>query len=335
MTDDSTRLAVLIDADNTSPKLIKEMLEELAGYGTITVKRAYGDWTNPRLAGWREVLLAHAISPQQQFAYTYGKNATDSALIIDAMDLLYSGNVEGFAIVSSDSDFTPLATRLRESGKRVIGVGRRKTPQAFVEACEKFVFLEVLGGEPAEEEPPKEDQPRAIQSALTKALNKVDTDDDDWASLSALGNHLNRTDPAFDPRNYGFSKLSDLVKAQPFLETKTVKGSSGRGQLWVRLKGRRLGGERSEAKAVKGTAKKAAAKKAAAAKNAAAAKKATKTTAAKEAAKAAAKKTTKKTAKKTTKMAAKKAAQEAGTKEAASKRPRKAAAKAENRADTG
>ena len=147
MTDDSTRLAVLIDADNTSPKLIKEMFEELAGYGTITVKRAYGDWTNPHLTGWRDVLLGNAISPQQQFAYTYGKNATDSALIIDAMDLLYSGNVEGFAIVSSDSDFTPLATRLRESGKRVIGVGQRKTPKAFVEACERFVFLEVLGGE--------------------------------------------------------------------------------------------------------------------------------------------------------------------------------------------
>src|SRR3954453_24261572 len=149
MTDDSTRLAVLIDADNTSPKPIKEMFEELASYGTITVKRAYGDWTNPHLTGWRDVLLGNAISPQQQFAYTYGKNATDSALIIDAMDLLYSGNVEGFAIVSSDSDFTPLATRLRESGKRVIGVGQRKTPKAFVEACERFVFLEVLAGERA------------------------------------------------------------------------------------------------------------------------------------------------------------------------------------------
>ena len=159
MTDDSTRLAVLLDADNTSPKLIKEMFEELAGYGTITVKRAYGDWTNPHLNGWREVLLANAISPRQQFAYTIGKNATDSALIIDAMDLLYSGNVEGFAIVSSDSDFTPLATRLRESGKRVIGVGQRKTPKAFVEACERFVFLEVLAGDSGATERAKDDQP--------------------------------------------------------------------------------------------------------------------------------------------------------------------------------
>jgi uncharacterized protein (TIGR00288 family) len=261
MPDDSTRLAVLIDADNTSAKLIEEMFEELAGYGTITVKRAYGDWTNPHLTGWREVLLGNAISPQQQFAYTYGKNATDSALIIDAMDLLYSGNVEGFAIVSSDSDFTPLATRLRESGKRVIGVGQRKTPKAFVEACERFVFLEVLAGDGAATEQVKEDQPRPIQSVLTKALNKVDTDDDDWASLSALGNHLNRTDPSFDSRNYGFGKLSDLVKAQPFVETKTVTGPGGRGQLWVRLKGRRPVEEASARKAVKRTTKKAAAKK--------------------------------------------------------------------------
>ncbi|MEQ4209080.1 NYN domain-containing protein [Actinopolymorpha sp. B17G11] len=261
MTDDSTRLAVLIDADNTSPKLIKEMFEELAGYGTITVKRAYGDWTNPHLTGWRDILLANAISPEQQFAYTYGKNATDSALIIDAMDLLYSGNVEGFAIVSSDSDFTPLATRLRESGKRVIGVGRRKTPKAFVEACEKFVFLEVLAGDGGATEPAKDDQPRPIQSVLTKALNRVDTDDDDWASLSALGNHLNRTDPAFDSRNYGFGKLSDLVKAQPFVETKTVTGQGGRGRLWVRLKGRRPVDAVPTAKAVKNTTKKAAAKK--------------------------------------------------------------------------
>jgi uncharacterized protein (TIGR00288 family) len=264
MPDESTRLAVLIDADNTSAKLIKEMFEELAGYGTITVKRAYGDWTNPHLNGWRDVLLGNAISPQQQFAYTYGKNATDSALIIDAMDLLYSNNVDGFAIVSSDSDFTPLATRLRESGKRVIGVGQRKTPKAFVEACERFLFLEVLAGAAPATDEPKEDQPRPIQSVLTKALHKVDTDDDDWTSLSALGNHLNRTDPSFDPRNYGFGKLSDLVKDQPFLETKSLTGSGGRGHLWLRLKKRRGGDEPApvaEKKAAK-TAKKAPARRA-------------------------------------------------------------------------
>jgi uncharacterized protein (TIGR00288 family) len=264
MNDDNTRLAVLIDADNTSPKLIKEMFEELAGYGTITVKRAYGDWTNHHLAGWKEHLLANAISPQQQFAYTTGKNATDSALIIDAMDLLYSGNVEGFAIVSSDSDFTPLATRLRESGKRVIGVGQRKTPKAFVEACEKFVFLEVLAaGDATPSEPTeqtKDDQPRPIQSVITKALNKVDSDDDDWVSLGALGNHLNRTDPSFDSRSYGFAKLGDLVKAQPFIETKTVTGASGRGQLWVRAKGRRTAESSTTGSTAKKTAKKSAKK---------------------------------------------------------------------------
>lgn len=276
MSDDSTRLAVLIDADNTSPKLITEMFEELASYGTITVKRAYGDWTSPHLNGWRSILLTNAISPQQQFAYTYGKNATDSALIIDAMDLLYSGNVDGFAIVSSDSDFTPLATRLRESGKRVIGVGRRTTPKPFVEACERFVFLEVLGGDSEATEQAKDDQPRPIQSVLAKALNKVDTDDEDWASLSALGNHLNRTDPSFDARSYGFGKLSDLVKAQPFIESKTVTAPGGRGQLWVRLKGRRPVEEGSTSKTIvrspkkkattstKKTARKAAPKNAAA-----------------------------------------------------------------------
>ncbi|HEU5045224.1 MAG TPA: NYN domain-containing protein [Nocardioidaceae bacterium] len=262
MADDTHRLAVLIDADNTSSKLIQEMFEELASYGTITVKRAYGDWTNPHLNGWRDVLLGNAISPQQQFAYTYGKNATDSALIIDAMDLLYSGNVEGFAIVSSDSDFTPLATRLRESGKRVIGVGQRKTPKAFVEACERFVFLEVLAGDGGASAEAKDDQPKPIQSVLTKALNKVATDDEDWASLSAVANHLNRTDPSFDPRTYGLGKLSDLVKEQPFVETKTVTGPGGRGQLWVRVK-RRRPAERTSSKTAVKQATKTAAKKAA------------------------------------------------------------------------
>jgi len=262
MSDDNSRLAVLIDADNTSPKLVKEMFEELAGYGTLTVKRAYGDWTDPHIGGWKDLLLANAISPQQQFAYTKGKNATDSALIIDAMDLLYSGNVDGFVLVSSDSDFTPLAMRLREAGKRVIGVGERKTPKPFVEACERFLYFDVLQREPTGPDPQpdqtKDDQPRPIQSVLTKALNKVDSDDDEWVSLSALGNHLNRTDPSFDSRSYGFAKLGDLVKGQSFVETKTVTGASGRGQLWVRLKGRRASGQAPAKKAVRRTAKKAA-----------------------------------------------------------------------------
>ena len=244
MSDDNSRLAVLIDADNTSPKLIKEMFEELAGYGTLTVKRAYGDWTNQHLTGWKDHLLANAISPQQQFAYTAGKNATDSALIIDAMDLLYSGNVEGFAIVSSDSDFTPLAMRLREAGKRVIGVGPAEDPEG-VRGGVREVRVPRGAGARAARSPRRrraeQGRPAAtpIQSVLTKALNKVDADDDDWVSLGSLGNHLNRTDPSFDSRTYGFAKLGDLVKGQPFIETKTVTGASGRGQLWVRLKGRR------------------------------------------------------------------------------------------------
>ena len=267
MTDDN-RIAVLIDADNISARLVKEVFEELASYGTVTVKRAYGDWASPRLGGWRDALLGHAILPRQQFAYTVGKNATDSALIIDAMDLLYAGNVEGFAIVSSDSDFTPLAMRLRESGKRVIGVGQRKTPKAFVEACEKFVFLEVLGdgaaasGDDADSGAPaaqgqadQPDQPKSLHSLLTRALNRVPTDDDDWASLSALGSHLNRTEPSFDPRTYDFQRLSDLVKAQHFVETRSVTSANGHSELSVRLKGRR-GAKAAAAAPAEKTAKK-------------------------------------------------------------------------------
>jgi uncharacterized LabA/DUF88 family protein len=282
---DNSRLAVLIDADNTSPKLTREMFEELAGYGTLTVKRAYGDWTQQQLHGWKGELHKHAISPMQQFANTSGKNSTDSALIIDAMDLLYAGNVDGFVIVSSDADFTRLATRLRESGMTVYGLGQRKTPKAFQDACDKFTFLEVLReadaassasssreaaapdtSEPAEPQEPEDAAPVSkgnLQSMLTKALNKTASDDDDWSSLGSLGNHLNRTDPSFDARTYGFARLSDLVKGQPFLETKTVTGSSGQGQLWVRLKGRRVPvGGTKRAASKKATAKKTTAKKA-------------------------------------------------------------------------
>jgi hypothetical protein len=253
MTDDTTRLAVLIDADNTTPKLVREMFEELAGYGTLTVKRAYGDWTNDHLKGWRNQLHRHAISPMQQFANTSGKNSTDSALIIDAMDLLYADNVDGFVIVSSDADFTRLATRLRESGKVVYGLGQRKTPQSFVEACDKFIFLEVLGGsgdaeESASDEDPDEEAADPgkdsasstdgdLHSLMTRSVNKSPQDDDDWTALGSLGNLLNRTDPSFDPRTYGARKLSDLVKQLPYLETRSVKGSSGRSELYVRLKG--------------------------------------------------------------------------------------------------
>ena len=280
MSEDTKRLAVLIDADNTSPKLAREMFEELAGYGTLTVKRAYGDWTSTQLNGWKGELHKHAISPMQQFANTTGKNSTDSALIIDAMDLLYAGNLDGFVIVSSDADFTRLATRLRESGMTVYGLGQRKTPKPFQDACDRFTFLEVLrDSDPApapaatsakgsEADDAEESEAAAasqgnLQSMLTKALNKTPSDDDDWSALGALGSHLNRTDPSFDPRTYGFAKLSDLAKAQPYLETRSVPGSSGRTELWVRLKGR--GGRRT---AQKSSTQKSSAKKAAPSKTA-------------------------------------------------------------------
>jgi uncharacterized LabA/DUF88 family protein len=257
----SARLAVLIDADNTSPKYASVLLQELAQYGVATVRRAYGDWTTPQLGGWKAQLNQHAIAPEQQFAYTTGKNSTDSALIIDAMDLLYGGSVDAFALVSSDSDFTRLATRLRESGKTVYGLGLRKTPQSLVAACDTFIYLELLNESPADDEPdepqsgPVDDHVEAaappgpnLHSLLTRAVNKK-SDDDGWAHLSAIGSYLRAANSSFDPRLYGFPKLVSLVQAQPFLTTK----GSGSGVL-VSLKGK--------ASAKKAAAKKAPAKKA-------------------------------------------------------------------------
>lgn len=241
----ATRLAVLIDADNTSASHAADLLEEVAKYGTPTVKRAYGDWTTPQLGGWKAELNRHAIQPVQQFAYTVGKNATDSALIIDAMDLLYSGNLEAFALVSSDSDFTRLATRLRESGTTVYGLGRRRTPEAFVAACDRFVFLEVLGsratnagangaagGEDDEQAAPLPD----LHRLLSKAIESTSADDG-WASLSAIGSYLGNSSASFDPRNYGFAKLSTLVRAQDWLEV-DQPGGSGPMRLRVREEAR-------------------------------------------------------------------------------------------------
>lgn len=263
---DSPRLAVLIDADNTSPKLVKEMLDELASYGTLTVKRAYGDWTTQQLAGWKDHLLASAISPMQQFAFTRGKNSTDSAMVIDAMDLLYARNLEGFVIVSSDADFTRLATRLRESGMTVFGVGQRKTPKPFVEACDKFIYLEVIGsGGEQEPEPEKasqdgeKDQKHALQGLMTRAVRKSPQDDEDWTQLGTLGNLLNRTDPSFDPRSYGAAKLSDLVRSLPYLETRSEPGPGGRTEMWVRVKGSKPAQKNAGQKpATKGTTRKSA-----------------------------------------------------------------------------
>lgn len=247
MSTSSERLAVLIDADNTSPKYASALLDELAAYGVATVKRAYGDWTTPQLGGWKAELNRHAIVPMQQFAYTTGKNATDSMLIIDAMDLLYSGNLDAFALVSSDSDFTRLATRLRESGKTVYGLGLRKTPASLVAACDRFIYLEVLGSdsEPVSDVPPSDDPPLPnLQRLLTRAIDST-SQDDGTVGLSSLSNYLRSQSASFDPRLYGYSKLSALVQAQPYL---TVTGT-GSG-MQVSLKKR-------------ATTKKAAAKKAA------------------------------------------------------------------------
>lgn len=248
------RLAVLIDADNTSPRYVRALLDELASFGTASVRRAYGDWTTPQLGGWKRELNQYAIVPVQQFAYTTGKNSTDSMLIIDAMDLLYSGNVDAFALVSSDSDFTRLATRLRESGKRVYGLGLRKTPASLVAACDRFIYLEVLPDEPASPSAdPESGEPQLpnLQSLMTRALNAI-SQDDVAVPLSALGSYLRSSHPAFDPRLYGFAKLSDLVRAQPYL---TVTGTGSAVQVRAKSKAPT---KRTAAK--KGTAKKVAAK---------------------------------------------------------------------------
>lgn len=250
------KLAVLIDADNVPYSNIKGMMEEIAKYGTPTTKRIYADWTRPNATGWKNVLAEHAITPIQQYAYTVGKNSSDSALIIDAMDLLYSDKLDGFCIVSSDSDFTRLAVRLRESGMKVIGIGEKKTPKAFIAACDRFIFIEVLEG--AKKKVPKpaaidvtaaavpaetvsetqqtsavgtraqqRAKKKAAEKAPQKALNKVDQetieliestiedigDDDGWAFLGDVGNLIVRKKPEFDPRNYGFSKLTPMLKS--------------------------------------------------------------------------------------------------------------------------
>lgn len=237
------RLAVMIDADNAQAALVQELLAEVSRYGTATIKRAYGDWTTPNLSKWKGVLHASAIQPIQQFRYTTGKNATDSALIIDAMDVLHSGHVDGFCLVSSDSDFTRLATRIREAGLAVYGFGERHTPEPFVAACDKFVYTEILRQKPEELKPEDastiaskpEGEARADSEAkapavaelpklkpmVLKALEAV-ARDDGWATLSSLGSQLSRNHPSFDSRNYGVTKLGDLMRKQTYLETKEV-----------------------------------------------------------------------------------------------------------------
>jgi len=224
------KLAVLIDADNVPYANVKEMFEEIAKYGTPTFKRIYADWTKPTVSGWKKVLLENAITPIQQYSYSTGKNATDSALIIDAMDILYTGNVDGFCIVSSDSDFTRLATRLREAGMKVIGIGEKKTLHPFITACDKFIYLEILKPEPEQviqegTETKKVEKNR--NTSANKPISKIDpqiiklfadsivdlADENGWAFLGELGNLMLKKKPDFDPRNYGYSKMLPLIKS--------------------------------------------------------------------------------------------------------------------------
>jgi uncharacterized LabA/DUF88 family protein len=248
-------LAVLIDADNAAPAIVEGLLAEVAKYGVAAVKRIYGDWTRPNLAGWKERLLSHSIQPIQQFRYTVGKNATDSAMIIDAMDLLYTGRFDGFCIVSSDSDFTRLASRIREQGLTVYGFGERKTPKPFVTACDKFIYSDVLRAEVDTEGADGADgaaaptrkrstgelrQDSRLVRLLQNAAQAV-SDEDGWLTLGSMGNHIAKQAPEFDSRNYGYGKLSELVLATGLFEVETRNGGTNK-TIWVRLKKRAKGG---------------------------------------------------------------------------------------------
>jgi hypothetical protein len=216
------KIAVLIDADNVSDKYIKYIFDEISNHGTPTYKRIYGDWTKPQLASWKNVLLNYSITPIQQYSYTTGKNSTDSALIIDAMDILYSKNVDGFCIISSDSDFTRLAARLREAGMYVIGMGEKKTPTPFIAACEKFKYLEVLAGlvtdvsvnEEMSEKQQVSKEVLANRGELIKSIKNIiaeRSDEEGWVGLGEVGTKLSMRYPDFDTRNYGHSKLSSFI----------------------------------------------------------------------------------------------------------------------------
>ncbi len=239
----AARLAVLIDADNARPGIVEGLLAEIATYGTAHVKRIYGDWTRPNLGGWKDTLLRYSIQPIQQFGYTVGKNATDSAMIIDAMDLLYSGRFDGFCIVSSDSDFTRLASRIRESGLIVYGFGERKTPEPFRTACDKFIYVEVLGSGDDEGEPRPANKPRPgkelrgdarLMNLLRSAID-ASSDEAGWAGLGAVGSIINKQSPEFDARNYGYAKLSGLLKGIGLFELEERQIGAGK-HLYVRAR---------------------------------------------------------------------------------------------------
>jgi uncharacterized LabA/DUF88 family protein len=233
------KLAVLIDADNAQPSVADALISEIAKYGVASVKRVYGDWTTPNLRGWKEAANVHAITPMQQFAYTTGKNATDSAMIIDAMDLLYTERFDGFCLISSDSDFTRLASRIRESGVTVYGFGERKTPQAFVSACDRFVYMDVLRSRGGEEEPDEPEDRSArpsskelrgdsrLVSLLRRGIESA-SDDEGWADLGTVGSHIANQAPDFDSRNWRYTKLVDLVTAVGLFEVERQTDDRGR-----------------------------------------------------------------------------------------------------------
>jgi NYN domain/OST-HTH/LOTUS domain len=239
------KLAVLIDADNIPYSNVKGMMEEIAKYGTPTFKRIYGDWTKPTTSGWKGVLLQNAITPIQQYSYTSGKNATDSAMIIDAMDILYTGRVDGFCIVSSDSDFTRLATRLREAGMRVIGIGEKKTPEPFITACDKFIYIEILASEDVSTpdvrtKRTKKDSlqkvDKRVHNLIRSSINDV-ADEGGWAFLGEVGTLILKKQPNFDARNYGFRKLLQLMKSIEDIEVDERQSENGGTRhVYVRVK---------------------------------------------------------------------------------------------------
>lgn len=254
----SARLAVLIDADNANPNLIEYLLEEITVYGVAHVKRIYGDWTDQQAKGWKPKLHKHAIQPVQQFRYTKGKNSTDSALIIDAMDLLYTGNFDGFCIISSDSDFTRLAGRIREAGLVVYGFGERKTPEPFVSACDKFIYVDILeqsnspkkthankdSSSPSEENDSLNQQPQ-VNKQLIKLLKKAYeavSMEDGWADLSPVGAQLNKLSPSFDSRNYGYTKLGSLIRSIDLFEVLEIphENNPTAKKLHIRIKDQKM-----------------------------------------------------------------------------------------------
>ncbi len=241
------KLAVLIDADNAQPSIIEDLMTEIAKYGTASVKRIYGDWTDTRLKGWKEVLLVYAIQPIQQFGYTVGKNATDSAMIIDAMDLLYTEKLDGFCLVSSDSDFTRLASRIREAGLTVIGFGEKKTPKAFVGACDKFIYTEILRKDTSTA-PKHRAKTATLLRGDTKLVNmlrnavEASADESGWAYLGNVGQNIANQAPEFDPRNYGFKKLGELIKSVKIFDIEERSSTNSPGSsIYIRDKRKKNG----------------------------------------------------------------------------------------------